>query len=114
MAKKVAKTHQNSSMSVCVEKFVAYATRRGITLDTATYGFYMVSRNGTKKLLGAVRAVDKNGVPGWVINWADKQRKFIADSDKTVAVGKKKYTPVECSKYRHPKPADRPVDNGDI
>ncbi len=74
----------------------------------------MVSRNGTKKLLGAVRAVDKNGVTGWVINWADRQRKFVADSDKTVAVGKKKYTPVECSKYRHPKPVVPTVNDEDI
>lgn len=113
MAKKVAEARQNASMDVCVEKFVAYATRREITLDTKTYGFYEVCRNGTRKMLGAVRAVDKNGVTGWVINWADRQRKFIADSDKTVVVCKKKYTPLECSRYRHPKSVVHPV-NGDI
>lgn len=99
------KAHQNASMDICVEKFETYAVSRNITLNPSTYGFYEVSKGNTRRLLGAVRAKDANDVTGWVINFADKERKFIADNDNAVHVGKKKYTPEECAKYRQPKPA---------
>ncbi len=87
MAKKNV-AYQNSSMGVCIEKFEAYAAPRHITLVPATYGFYEVRRGDNKKILGAVKAVKEDGTTGWVLNWADRQRKFIADSDKRVVVGK--------------------------
>lgn len=99
MTKKIAEA-QNSSMSVCVEKFENYASKRGIALDTATYGFYEVRKGNTKKLLGAVKATKNDGTTGWVINFADRQRKFVADSDNSVIIGKKKYSPEECLRYR--------------
>lgn len=103
MAKKIADVHQNVSMNVCVEKFHAYAEPRKIILKPATYGFYEVRSGNTKRILGAVKAVKADGTTGWVINFADKERKFIADTDHNVVVGKKKYTPEECAKYRRDK-----------
>lgn len=91
-------------MNVCVEKFEMYASKRGIVLNPDTYGFYEVRRGDTKRLLGAVKAVKADGTTGWVINFADRQRKFIADTDHRVVVSKKKYTPEECAKYRKAKP----------
>ena len=104
MAKKVAETRQNKSMSVCIEKFVAYAAPRHITLIPETYGFYEVRRGDTKKILGAVKATKEDGTTGWVINWADRQRKFIADTDKNVIVGKK-VSAEACHKARKHKKA---------
>lgn len=104
MAKKKAGVSQNASMSVCVEKFELYATKRGITLDISTYGFYEVRRGEKKRILGAVKATKADGETGWVVNFADRQRKFVADSDNNIVIGKKKFTPVECAKYRKGKP----------
>lgn len=75
-------------MSVCLEKFAAYATPRHITLIPESYGFYEVRRGNTKKILGAVKAIKEDGCDGWIINWADKKRKFVANSDNNVVVGR--------------------------
>ena len=107
MKKNVA--YQKDSMSVCFEKFVAYATPRDIQLDASSYGFYEVRRKDTKRVLGAVKAVKADGTEGWVINWADKQRKFVANSDTTVTVGKK-VSPQECLKERRKKPVPAAAD----
>ncbi len=111
MTKKVA--YQKETMSVCLEKFTAYADPRHITLFPETYGFYEVRRNNTKKVLGAVKAVKEDGTIGWVINWADKKRKFIAASDSTVVVGRQ-VSATECHKAHKPKrPAAPAVDDED-
>lgn len=103
MVKKV--TYQQDAMTACLEKFAAYAAPRHITLITDTYGFYEVRRSNTKKVLGAVRATKEDGTTGWVINWANKQRKFISDDDKSVVVGRK-VSSEECLKAHKPhKPA---------
>lgn len=103
MAKKVI-AYQNNSMSECIKKFEAYAAPRHITLVPASYGFYEVRRGDNKKVLGAVKAIKEDGTTGWVINWADRQRKFVADSDKNVVVGKP-VTTEACLKARKRKKA---------
>lgn len=108
MAKKEIAAHQNNSMSVCIEKFEAYAAPRHITLVSATYGFYEVRKGNSKKILGAVKGIKEDGTTGWVINWADKQRKFIADTDNSVIVGKQ-VSATACHKARQRKKALEPV-----
>ncbi len=87
MVKKV--DYQQEAMTACLEKFAAYAAPRHITLIVDTYGFYEVRRANTKKVLGAVKAVKEDGTTGWIVNWANKQRKFIADDDTSVVIGRK-------------------------
>lgn len=84
-------------MQACLEKFVAYASPRNITLVPETYGFYEVRHGNVKRVLGAVKAENEDGVTGWVVNWADKKRKFVADSDNSVIVGRK-VSANECQK----------------
>ncbi|MCM1323915.1 MAG: hypothetical protein NC218_07125 [Acetobacter sp.] len=102
MAKNIAIT-ANSSMSVCIKKFQNYATPRGITLLPETYGFYEVRKGNSKSIRGAVKAIKADGTSGWVINWADKERKFFADADKSVAVSKKKHSLEESVRLRQAK-----------
>ena len=92
MAKKNEKSFAKDNACVLTEglkKFKLYASCRGIYLKEKTYGFYEVRKGNKKSVLGAVQAVSKEGENGWVINWADRQRKFISESDKSVVVGKK-------------------------
>lgn len=109
MAKKVV-TYQKEPMSVCLEKFVAYAAPRDIQLDEASYGFYEIRRKDIKRVLGAVKAIKADGTTGWVINWADKRRRFIPDSDLSVVVGKK-VSQKECAKAHKPKKPEAIVTN---
>lgn len=103
MAKKSVVASNSAAMSECIEKFIAYAAPRHIELIPATYGFYEVRKGNTRRLLGAVRAENADGVTGWIVNFADRERKFIADNDNKVFVGKRKYTPDECQRYRKSK-----------
>ncbi|MBP3686825.1 MAG: hypothetical protein J6J35_00495 [Alphaproteobacteria bacterium] len=99
-------------MSVCLEKFYRYADAREIKIFPQTYGFYEVRKGDNKKILGAVKAVTKDGATGWVINWADKQRKFAADGDKSIVVGKA-VSKKDCFKARkrQKKSAPQPVED---
>lgn len=103
MAKKnFDEVNNNVAMSTGFEKFLHYAEPRQITLNPKTYGFYEVRKGDNKKTLGAVKATLKDGTEGWVINWADRQRKFVAEHNPNVIVGKQVSTK-ECLKTRHPK-----------
>lgn len=99
MAKKFVENRQKDSMVVCFEKFSAYAAPRGIILYPETYAFYEVRKGNTKRVLGAVKAINARGEEGWVVNWADKRRHFVASSDKRVVIGKK-VSSAECRKER--------------
>lgn len=102
----------SNPMSVCLEKFYRYADAREIKIFPETYGFYEVRKGDNKKVLGAVKAVTKDGATGWVINWADKQRKFAADGDKSIVVGKA-VSKKDCFKARkrQKKSAPQPVED---
>lgn len=89
--------YQPDAMAACLEKFTAYAAPRQLTLVPETYGFYEVRRGKTKKVLGAVRATKEDGTEGWIINWANRQRRFVADGDDNVIVGRK-VSATECQK----------------
>lgn len=111
MAKK--SVNQSISMGICIEKFEAYARPRHISLLPETYGFYEVRRGDNKKILGAVKARKDDGTEGWVINWADRQRKFIANSDKGVIVGKPVSSEVCLKARKHKKSAPAEIDEID-
>ncbi|MBO5038904.1 MAG: hypothetical protein J6C85_05565 [Alphaproteobacteria bacterium] len=112
MAKKsIDAVNNNAAMSAGFEKFQLYAEPRQIRLKPKTYGFYEVRKGETKKTLGAVKAVLKDGTKGWVINWADRQRKFVAESDTGVIVGKQVSSSTCLNARKRKKPALLPVED---
>lgn len=101
--------NNNAAMVAGFEKFQLYAEPRQIKVLPKTYGFYEVRKGDTKKILGAVKAILKDGTRGWVINWADRQRKFVAESDTSVIVGKQVSTKTCLDTRKRKKKAVMPV-----
>ena len=84
--RKEREAHKMPAM-VGIEKFRLYAVPRDIILEEASYGLYkVVSHCGGISIREAVRATlktENNMITfGWVINMANKQRKFVADDRK--------------------------------
>ena len=91
------KPQRTEAKKVGIEKFRRYAEPRGIFLNEASYGLYkVVSHSGKTSQREAVRAAVKDEetsetILGWVINLANRQRKFVADGEgwKLYPLGKK-------------------------
>lgn len=64
-----------------LEKIMHYAGPRGIYVKQGTLGLYKVVKGRKASIHEAVKAVDKDGVKGWIINMADRQRKFYAETE---------------------------------
>ena len=84
--KRMGAQRTTEAKKVGIEKFRFYAEPRGIFLNEASYGLYrVVSHSGKTSQREAVRAAvkDEEGqtILGWVINLANRQRKFVADGD---------------------------------
>ena len=81
MAKKLNTTvSMESANNAGIEKFRKYATPRNIYMKETTYGIRTVIHGNKKTQLEAVDAVC-NGVEGWVVNLANRQRKFVSAKD---------------------------------
>lgn len=76
MAKKNNTVSMEAANQAGLEKFRKYAEPRKITLDETTYGIRSVIHNNKKTQLEAIDAVC-NGEAGWVVNLANRQRKFV-------------------------------------
>ena len=63
-----------------LEKFRKYAEPRKIYMKESTYGIRTVIRGDKKTQLEAVDAVS-NGESGWIVNLANRQRKFVSAKD---------------------------------
>lgn len=77
---------QDAAKTIGIEKFRHYAVPRSIELQEESYGMHKVIHNGKSSCLEAVRATDKDGNPGWVINMANRRRRFIADAQGYVVI----------------------------
>lgn len=64
-----------------LDKIMLYAKPRMICVDENSIGLYRVKKGSKISVHEAVRATDKDGVKGWVINMADRQRKFYSDEE---------------------------------
>ena len=64
-----------------LEKMMHYAQPRGIYVRQSTLGLYKVVKGKKAAIHEAVKAVTKDGVKGWIINMADRQRKFYSESE---------------------------------
>lgn len=59
-----------------LDKIMLYAEPRGIYVKMRTLGLYKVVKGNKTSVHEAVRATDKDGIRGWIINMANRQRKF--------------------------------------
>ncbi len=66
--------------TVGLEKFRNYAGPRNIYMKESTYGIRTVIHGKKKTQLEAVDAVN-NGEEGWIVNLANRQRKFVSPKD---------------------------------
>lgn len=81
MAKKNNTTvSMESANEAGLEKFRKYAGPRNIYMKESTYGIRSVIRGDKKTQLEAVDAVC-NGESGWIVNLANRQRKFVSAKD---------------------------------
>ena len=64
-----------------LEKMMHYAKPRGIYVRQCTIGIYKVVKGRKTDIHEAVMAITKDGVKGWIINMADRQRKFYAETE---------------------------------
>lgn len=75
MEKKIKKTSNG------LDKIMLYAKPRMICVDMDSIGLYRVKKGSKISVHEAVRAIDKDGVRGWIINMANRQRKFYSDEE---------------------------------
>ena len=75
MEKKLKKTSNG------LDKIMLYAKPRMICVDMNTVGLYKIIKGNKTSVHEAVRATDKDGVEGWIINMANRQRKFYSDEE---------------------------------
>ncbi len=64
-----------------IEKIMLYAKPRMICVDMNTVGLYKIIKGNKTSVHEAVRATDKDGIRGWIINMANRQRKFYSDEE---------------------------------
>ena len=64
-----------------LDKIMLYAKPRMICVDMDSIGLYRVKKGSKISVHEAVRATDKDGVKGWIINMANRQRKFYSDEE---------------------------------
>lgn len=75
MEKKIKKTSNG------LDKIMLYAKPRNIYVETNSIGLYKIIKGSKISVHEAVRAIDKDGVRGWIINMANRQRKFYSDEE---------------------------------
>lgn len=63
-----------------LEKFRRYAKPRKIELDEKTYSIRSVTHRNRTSRLEVINATC-NGKSGWVVNIANRQRKFVTEDD---------------------------------
>lgn len=80
MAKKNNSISMQEANTAGIEKFRKYAEPRNIYMKEATYGVRSVIHGNKKTQLEAVDAVC-NGETGWIVNLANRQRKFVTAKD---------------------------------
>lgn len=64
-----------------LDKIMLYAKPRNIYVETSSIGLYRVKKGSKISVHEAVRATDKDGIRGWIINMANRQRKFYSDEE---------------------------------
>ncbi|MBE6444368.1 MAG: hypothetical protein E7020_06880 [Alphaproteobacteria bacterium] len=74
-------SHNAAAMLAGLPKFHIYSDPRGITIKEETYGIRKVINGNKVSQLEAVDAIDKDGNVGWVVNLANRQRKFVSEKD---------------------------------
>ena len=76
------KKMENKKFIVGIAKFNDYADPRGYEIDESTYGTNReVIHNGKSSHREAVNATAKDGTFGWIVNLANRQRKFVSKAD---------------------------------
>lgn len=81
MAKKINKISQENANLAGIQKFRKYAEPRNIYMKESTYGLRTVIHGSKKTKLEAVDSVDASGQEGWIVNLANRQRKFVSQRD---------------------------------
>lgn len=80
MPKKQTNVSMEAANQAGLEKFRRYAEPRKIDLNESTYAVRSVIHGNKKTQLEAIDAVS-NGENGWVVNLANRQRKFVSAKD---------------------------------
>lgn len=80
MAKKQTNVKMVDATQAGLEKFRRYATPRRIDLDEKTYSIRSVTHRNKTSRLEVINACC-NGKSGWVVNIANRQRKFVTTED---------------------------------
>ncbi len=86
MAKKIKKINQETANLAGLQKFRRYSEPRNIYMQESTYGLRTVIHGSKKTQLEAVDAVDPSGQQGWVVNLANRQRKFVSQKDGYIVI----------------------------
>ena len=86
MAKKINKINQGNAKQAGIQKFRRYSEPRNIYMKESTYGLRTVVHGSKKTQLEAVDAVDPSGQQGWVVNLANRQRKFVSQKDGYIVI----------------------------
>lgn len=90
MTKKQTNVKMVEAKQAGLEKFRRYAKPRLIDIDEATYGIRTVTHGKKTTQLEAVDAVCA-GVEGWIVNLANRQRKFVSVKDNYYVSSKIQY-----------------------
>ncbi len=80
MSKKQTNTKMVDATQAGLEKFRRYAVPRRIELDEKTYSIRSVTHRNKTSRLEVINA-SCNGKNGWVVNIANRQRKFVTTDD---------------------------------
>lgn len=67
-----------------IEKFKLYTEPREIYMKENTYGIRKVVNNcktTMREAVDAVKTIDGKPVSGWIVNFGNRQRKFVTEAD---------------------------------